>query len=192
MLEYEKKILLTQEEFDCLSKSMNFCNICHQTNHYYDDANNSYHSKGTTLRIREKNGKFAAQIKMHGCPHKDCSKEYSTEVENTNDTSFFGSRIIEYKGSLSTYRSIAKPTNNISVMLDKNDYLGYTDYELEIEYDSDAEDEAIVTIKNIEKYLILLRLVDMPGDFEARVGKSPNKSERFFARLSSKNTEMTI
>ena len=87
LIEYEKKFLLTKEEYLKLISSLcgNTAPII-QTNHYYDTNNFELNDKGITCRIREKDNKFTATIKTH-LPDK--SLEQSKTVANEKDVSLF-------------------------------------------------------------------------------------------------------
>ena len=64
MIETEKKIILTYEEY--LAVIMKMCKYAEpviQTNYYFDTENLTMNRKGITCRIRFKNGKYTAEIK---------------------------------------------------------------------------------------------------------------------------------
>ena len=66
MIETEKKIILTYEEY--LAIIMKMCKYAEpviQTNYYFDTENLTMNRKGVTCRIRFKNGKYTAEIKSH-------------------------------------------------------------------------------------------------------------------------------
>ncbi|MBQ2114568.1 MAG: hypothetical protein II195_05705, partial [Selenomonadales bacterium] len=66
--------------------------------------------------------------------------------------------------------------------LDKNDYLDFTDYELEVEYPAQFEDQAVAIVLYIAEALYSVALIDRREDFMQRVGICNNKSSRFFER----------
>ena len=65
-------------------------------------------------------------------------------------------------------------------VIDRNTYLGFTDYELEIEYTEGHGDEAMHIIKHIVKKLSNYLEFYPAEELLNRVGKSKSKSERFF------------
>lgn len=67
-------------------------------------------------------------------------------------------------------------------VIDRNTYLGFTDYELEIEYIEGHGDEAMHIIKDSAKKLSDYLELYPAEEFLNRVGKSKSKSERFFER----------
>ena len=69
------------------------------------------------------------------------------------------------------------------VFLDKNDYLGYTDYELEIEYSLDHENEALIVLHRIETILLNNNPSLTLKEFAMRCQNTQSKSKRFFERM---------
>lgn len=179
MLEYEKKMLLTEEEY------FNFLHLIGkekprfiQTNYYYDTDDLKMNMQGITCRIREKNGKYEATIKSHKQGNKDCSIEKTKEVLNKYDTSLFAGLHLKLQGDLTTERVIIYSDGTCEVVLDKNTYLGVEDYELEAEYLPEYEDRVT---KLIYDYINLLcSCKQLMQNFSRRSSKS--KSERFFER----------
>ena len=75
MLEYEHKVILTPEEYRCISEHLaGGAPSSVQTNYYYDTDDMKMNGKKTTCRIREKNGIYTAVIKEH-LPTVGLSKE---------------------------------------------------------------------------------------------------------------------
>jgi uncharacterized protein YjbK len=73
-------------------------------------------------------------------------------------------------------------STSCEAVLDKNEYLGYTDYELEIEYISDHEKEAQAIFQMIRVLPNLqLRLLGCE-DCSTKKAVAPSKSTRFFER----------
>ncbi len=179
MLEYEKKILLTQDEYNKLSKlegegKLRFI----QTNYYYDTDELKMNMQGITCRIREKNGKYKATIKAHKQDNKECSIEKTKEASSKYDDSLFSGMHLKLQGDLTTERVILYSNNGCEVVLDKNTYLGMTDYELEVEYLPEHEEQAT---KLIYRYMSLLYpLKHWMYNLSQRGSQS--KSERYFER----------
>lgn len=175
MIEYEKKFMLTKEEYSMLIQSL-CSNIspCVQTNHYYDTNNFELCSKGITCRIREKNNKFTATIKTH---LSDKNIEQSETVINEKDSSLFSAYSVLYQGQLVTNRTKLFCGNGYEIVLDHNKYLFTEDYELEAEYLSGNENSLLYPLKLISNILNL----DY-HDFYARSSNCKSKSQRFFER----------
>lgn len=183
MLEYEKKVLLTEEEYRCLKKYFILSGkTSFQTNYYYDTDTYLLNKINFTLRIREKNGKFKATIKQHTQKH-DCSIELTGDAVSEYDDSFFKSYEVMLHGKLITERITLGFDSGISIMLDKNDYLGTTDYELEIEYPRNLESSANAEMNIIELILAEADVLIPDGSFVERYYRSTPKSKRFFTRL---------
>lgn len=175
LIEYEKKFLLTREEYLKLISSLcgNTTPVI-QINHYYDTDNFELNDKGITCRIREKNNKFTATVKTH-LPDK--SLEQSKIVTDENDTSLFTEYNVEYQGKLITHRTKLFCGNGYEIVIDRNEYLLTEDYELEAEYFNGNEDILTPPLKLIANTLN----IDL-NDFYARSIESKNKSQRFFNR----------
>ena len=177
MLEYEKKILLTAEEyFTLLRLKDKKQSPTIQTNYYYDTDDLKMNLQGITCRIREKNGKYKATIKAHKQANKECSIEKTKDALNKYDDSLFSGMHLKLQGSLTTERVILYSDNGCEVVLDKNMYLGMTDYELEVEYLPEYEEHASKLIYRHISFLYPLKLCMLI--LSQRVSKS--KSERFF------------
>ncbi len=191
MIEYEKKILLTENEYQVLK--MTVCKNCRevtQTNYYFDTADFLMNKKGITCRIRAKNGKFTAEVKNHNIFEKDGSNE-----EKLFEGSEFCSEIFTHfglfnQGSLITQRTTRQKGSEYKIVLDRNTYLGKTDYELEIEYFEGFEKEALQALENIAKTLFTARTIEDRKEFFKRADKSKSKAERFFEEKIDKLEEV--
>lgn len=186
MLEYEKKIMLTANEYHTLAMTGRCQNIPKylQTNYYFDDDDFSMNKKSITCRIRHKNGKYTACVKNHNTNHSDCSRELNLSEDVKFDPQFFKTLGLCCKGELVTERIIIYKDAMCEVVLDRNIYLGHTDFELEVEYCQEGEPKAEKLIKSIAEYLSVARHSEASESFLKRVGKGKTKSERFFERLS--------
>lgn len=105
-MEFEKKILLTEEEYQAVLKQRSREGRRHkrehyvQKNHYYDTEDLSMNRQGITCRIREKEGRFTATHKTHTSGH---SIEKSAAVTGVSDLLPSDVDAFETKG-LSAYR----------------------------------------------------------------------------------------
>ena len=137
MMEFEKKMLLTKEEYDRLCRCINKpLEAFWQKNTYYDTDDLKLNRLGITCRNREKDGIYKATIKAHQSKDVDCSIENSVYVNDQYDDVLFKNMGAKYQGDMKTYRTVLWRDADIEVVLDKNYYLGWIDYELEIEYKS--------------------------------------------------------
>lgn len=183
MDELEKKILLTEKEYIALAK--NFCNsvpVLRQTNYYFDTANFSMNKNGITCRIRAKDGKFKSTVKRHYIGDEGYSSEIDGEVKDYFDLDTFKDMGLILQGSLVTERIVLYKEKFCEAVIDRNTYLGFTDYELEVEYLDGYEKKAIDLLQNIAETLVASGTISDAEDFLKRVGKSKSKSERFFER----------
>ncbi len=186
MLEYEKKIMLTEDEY--LSIVMLMCRCVTpqtQTNYYFDDDNFSMNKKGATYRIRAKDGKYKATIKNHNTEQQECSTEVDLVEKLEFDPQIFDMFGLHYQGELVTDRVVIYKDSVCEVVLDRNMYLGHTDFELEVEYCRESEQRAQVFIESIAEYLVATEQLADVEELLVRVGKGGSKSERFFKRLES-------
>lgn len=181
MLEYEKKIMLTENEYlSLLQLADKSVHSIKQINYYYDSDNLKMNKQGITCRIREKNGKYKATIKAHRSNNQDCSIEKTKEAESQYDDSLFEGLHLKYQGCLTTERTVLYCEIGCEVVLDKNTYLGTTDYELEVEYRSGMKIRAVGLLHNCLAQLYSPMTSLLIGN--ARTKKCKSKSERFFKR----------
>lgn len=184
MVEYEKKLMLTKDEYTAVKKHI-FRGVKPfvQINRYFDTDDLKMYKSNITCRIREKNGLFEATVKEHDAKIKEKSIEHTRVIKST-DRSVFGIKGIKYQGSLITFRLSRTDASGIKIMLDRNIYLDREDYELEIEYAPDLETEAKKELDKIADYLYSRGVIGNIKEFQARAGKGENKSGRFFKRLT--------
>ena len=184
MLEYEKKIMLTANEYYTLAMTSRCRNMPKQlqTNYYFDDNDFTMNKKGITCRIRHKNGKYTACVKNHNTNHSDCSMELNLSEDVKFDPQFFKTIGLYCQGELVTERIVIYKDSTCEIMLDRNIYLGHTDFELEVEYCKDSEQKAQKLIKSIAEYLTVARHSEESESFLKRIGQGKSKSQRFFER----------
>lgn len=164
MLEQEYKKMLSKEQYDSIESYFDFTYERIQINHYYDSPNFDMIKNGFTVRVREIIGehlflqiKKSADSKINGVKVRnefereifDLPKEISiSNVEKLINEKFkIGFSKLENIGSLITKRKILK-IQNCEISLDKNDYLGKIDYELEIEFNG-SHFEAFQILKEL-------------------------------------------
>lgn len=183
MIEHEKKLLLEKEEYEMLLDI--FCeNVSptRQVNYYFDTDDFYMNSKGITCRIRYKNGEYKAVMKTHRKAYDECSLETTMKIRRGLRENDFTDMGLSLQGCLITERVVMLKTDFHNVVLDKNTYLGYIDYELEIEYLDGFEDVA----EQIKQRIIQLLLKNCKSttfnSITLRNKHVQSKSERFFER----------
>lgn len=187
MTELEKKLLLTKDEYDYLMErfgyesSLNTKPMVSQTNYYFDTDDLSMNRKNITCRIRLKDGKYKGTMKQHSLD-SDQSTETDIEVRNGLDDNAFIDMDLKLQGALITDRCVILKDANYEVVIDKNEYLGYTDYELEIEYSPNHETEAYGIMHSIFDILIYNSSTSTLKDIIVRNTNIESKSTRFFNR----------
>lgn len=186
MFEYEKKILLTEQEYEKLFALSNLSNPSFtQKNHYYDTDDFRMNSCGITCRIREKSDKFKATIKEHDIINRHVNVETSAIVNDALDDSVFRHLGVKYMGCLTTHRTILYHNGVFEIAIDKNTYLDKTDYELEIEYSPNNPEQADFAIYTIGRALQFFNGNLTVEEFSKRAVHTQSKSNRFFERLKS-------
>lgn len=183
MLEFEKKIILTEPEYRFLADNRYSAGKTSvHINYYYDSEDLKLNKENITYRIRQENNIFTATIKEHGATVRDCSKESSYRLRNRWDDAIFTDKGVKYQGSMKTIRTTYVLSPKVKIVLDSNCYLDNTDYELEIEYEKEAEPLAIQELNKIAYDLFYNVVISNTNSFIARVGQQENKSKRFFKR----------
>ena len=183
MLEYEKKIMLTEAEYNAIIIILCKCaSVVTQTNYYFDTDDLSMSKMGITCRIREKDGIFKATIKSHDTKHPDCSVEEDLVEKTEFDPNIFNTLGLRYHGELVTDRIVMHKDSYCEIVVDRNTYLGATDFELEIEYCKESECRAQAHLERIAEGLVAAKLLIDPNEFMERVGQGKTKSQRFFEK----------
>ena len=193
MLEYEKKVLVTEDEYIAIINMMCKDSLPkRQINYYFDTDDLSMNRRGITCRIREKNGLFQTTIKKHNVQNPECSVEENLAVETTLNSAVFEKMGLTCQGELITGRTTVYKDSFCEVVIDCNAYLGYTDYELEIEYGRISSCYAYAILENIANMLVVARILTDKKEFLGRVGCGGNKSQRFFERKTKEEVSNAI
>lgn len=183
MIEFEKKLILSEDEYTCLMTHLGQDKpTVTQTNYYFDTDDYDMNRKNTTCRIRLKGDKHVATMKIHSVEN-DNSTEISLSIRNGIYDNAFIDMGLKLHGELITNRCLIFKDDTCVVFLDKNDYLGYTDYELEIEYSLDHENEALIVLHRIETILLNNNPSLTLKEFALRCQNTQSKSKRFFERM---------
>ncbi len=185
-IEIEFKNLLTEQEYNLLLEQLKIRSETanKQVNYYFDTADMLLKEHKSALRIRKKGGEYVLTLKE---PHPDgllethqkCTETEAINAMETGDipqgqvteqirrlTSVSEAQF-NYIGELSTKRlEIHEPDGLI--VLDKSEYLGKVDYELEFETSARTAGEAAFK-----------RLLN---DYGIPQRKTKNKIERFYER----------
>ncbi len=142
MNEFEQKIMLTETEYNHLMMLFGRSDkTVPQTNYYFDTDDLSMNRQNVTCRIRMKNGKYKATMKVH-IPESDCSMEIDLPTHGSTNDNVFTAMGLKLQGELTTERTLLLKNNEFEIVLDKNIYLDVVDYELEIEYVAEGSDDA--------------------------------------------------
>lgn len=187
MTELEKKLLLSKDEYNYLMEHFGYNDtmirkpIVKQINYYFDTDDFSMNRQNITCRIRLKNGKYRAIMKKHFA-NTDQSTETEMEIYHGIYENAFTKMGLTLQGELITERCIILKNEIFEVALDKNEYLGHADYELEIEYLPHYEENAQALLSSLHTMLIRKKsfLPYRRGDMQ--MPHVPNKSNRFFER----------
>lgn len=181
MIEREIKLMLTEEEYTALAESVcrhTSANI--QTNYYFDTDDLSMNKKGITCRIRYKNGIYKATVKKHNADGAECSIETDICEKAEFDPTIFNTFGLHLQGELVTERLKLCDDVFCKIVLDKNTYLGKTDFELEIEYSEAYKKKAFVCLDDIADFLCRCGCLQDKKELISRISCAKSKSQRFF------------
>lgn len=180
MKEKELKILLSKSQFDSLCERFRCSDIFTHINFYYADNQDILQRKGITVRVREKFGNANLEVKIplgkQGLVH--VKEEYEKELEaiplrikgdELTEMTRFKLPDVTMKGYLITERRVYNWDSNTEICLDHSQYLGYEDYEIEVENQKTIPDEILHILKE-EK----IEMIPTSG-----------KCKRFFEKLWS-------
>ena len=149
MLEKEKKILLSKEQYILLLQIIEWTDYFVQINFYYDDKKQNLRKSNMTIRIRGKGDKLNLQIKIkqNRLGNRIISREYKKEVseipyliKKEDLYEWFQIEIeddVILTGFMQTARRTKKLRDGVKLFLDLNTYSEIEDYELDIDYESD-------------------------------------------------------
>ena len=140
MIENEFKVMLTEGQYERVLALYDFVTFT-QINHYYDTADLEMSARRVTVRVRAVDGKFFLQMKLPTAAlfsRVELSKELPNlpeKISGAELSALSGTDCpdVERLGELKTTRSIYK-FNGGEIDVDRSEYFGKTDYELEIEF----------------------------------------------------------
>ncbi|WP_286037396.1 CYTH domain-containing protein [Bacillus safensis] len=191
MVEQEYKYLLSQADFQHIYDM--FIQIHTPTyvlnfNYYYDTPDFLLKRFGYTVRIRQISGKLTLEIKRPSqtSGYKRVREETSLPIEELpqkldiqNIMTSLPITITqqpELLGLLVTERTTFYIEKGIKVDLDQSSYLGITDYELEIEYDSEKAYEADQLFHTLTDDL------DMPNNRKGKRSRFITRFQSFYGK----------
>lgn len=173
MIENEFKIMLTKEQYGEIHALYEWDSEAEQVNWYYDSDSGELSSRHITCRVRTVGGKFYLQLKLPA--HENSSGAVSrAELErelNAVPEKITGAELeeicraaelpdVSLLGSLATLRSV-KHFDGAEIDLDKSEYFGKTDYELEVEYTDESAADRVLS--DIELHVALDREAPVTG-----------------------------
>ena len=107
------------------------------------------------------------------------------EIHNGLDSNAFADMGLKLQGELVTKRCDVLKGANCEAVLDKNEYLGHKDFELEIEYTPEHEKDAQAILKIFKDMLTCRKCFLTYKESLKEAPGAPSKSSRFFERMSS-------
>lgn len=180
MIEKEKKVLLSQKEYSCLLEHFGTGKpTIKQTNYYFDTDDLSMNERNITCRIRFKDGRYKATVKKHIIA-EESSYETEIEVRGGIHDNIFIDLGLQMRGKLTTERCTLIESDHYTVFLDRNEYQNYVDYELEIEYASNFEQEASAILHTLSDILLYHNSSFSLQSLIERYKNAKSKSQRFF------------
>ena len=156
MIENEFKIMLTSEQYGAVHALYAWDSEAEQVNWYYDSADGELSRRHITCRVRTLGDKSYLQLKLPA--HENANGAVSRvelEQELTGvPESIPGAELervsgaadlpdVTLLGSLTTFRSVWHFGGG-EIDLDRSEYFGRTDYELEIEYTDESAAERVL------------------------------------------------
>ena len=172
--------MIDEETYCRIKEKYNWDRVFEQTNHYYFDVSGKLSGQNVTVRVREKDGTKKLQIKKHrkNADALQICEESEFEIDSVPEVIENGERFVGEKigklvniGALTTLRSSCMWNETIEICLDKSDYAGITDYEVEVEYTKEVPNELMEELKECGA---LFR------------GKTAGKYSRFLNKLREK------
>lgn len=147
MIENEFKLMLTQEQYLRIKSQFSWDKTVEQTNFYYDSDSLELSQRRVTCRVRRIGAEHFLQMKLpNGAEYSRIELEQPLgavlpEVISSEEMRKLSGaeNLPEVKklGSLKTLRFV-KAFDGAEIDLDKSEYFGKTDYELEIEFTDEA------------------------------------------------------
>lgn len=171
--EYELKVMLTEQEYSDLM-DINGKEPYTQTNYYFDTFCFDLHDKKIVVRIREKDGKYELTVKTKKNNHgqtgivsmkehnrfleKKLAEKIISDQESINEyltgMKWDINQPLKYAGKIHTIRRNTILDGDMPpAEIDKSEYAGISDYELEWEIDKTLYSKAIYILGNMGIYI---------------------------------------
>lgn len=146
--EIEFKTFITEEQYNALLQEFGLeNNVFAQTNYYFDTPDTKLLQEKTVLRIRQKGNNYKLTKKTRAEVGADethilISGEKAEDfIRNGFDAKIIGLPYqVSYQCELTTHRA-STPYKDGVLFLDKSEYYGHTDYEIEYEVDDVKQGE---------------------------------------------------
>ena len=190
MTEFEKKLLLTKKDYELLLARFGCERTIKQINSYFDTEDLAMNRENVTCRIRSKDGKYEGRMKRHA-PNGDQSTEIKIKIYDGLRHNTFTDMGLKLQGSLTTERHVIQRCDGIEAVLDKNEYLDETDYELEVEYSPNQEKEAKALFDLFCSTLAQNQRTPKNQESYQSLSRIPSKSNRFFTKKTKTNATKT-
>lgn len=169
MEEHEYKYMLDKVQYEAILENLRIkYNIQEkpkvQINYYFDTDEFHLSKEDITLRIRQIDSNLYLQLKTPIARDNSLSikKEYNKTLSTFTNTIDLKNQEFSHLlpcsgkayliGSTVTERTKFNIEDGIEIDVDKNSYLGFVDYELEIEFDVEKKQKVQNIIKSINKY----------------------------------------
>ena len=143
MLETEYKSLLIQSVYNKIANHFDWDWVKEQTNHYYGDKDKILAKNRVMFRVRVKDNNSVIQVKLRknaNSPLQIC-EELEYPIEGVPEVIADGEKYTGIKtgelknlGCTVTLRHSKMWDSQTEICVDKTEYLGITDYEIEVEY----------------------------------------------------------
>lgn len=159
MIEKEIKALISKSQYENIFNSFEWNKIFVQVNHYYVDPDGAQKNSNISIRVREANNSIKLQMKkpitLSGMLHVEDEYEYEYSFDavpdiitnlNVRDIKLVSAKKI---GELITKRCVYYFDKFTEICLDKNEYLNFIDYELEVEFNGDLPYKVKIWLENL-------------------------------------------
>lgn len=158
-IEIEAKALVKKDEYEKLASLFYEYPSYTQTNYYIDNEKSLLRKEGIALRVRQKGDLYEMTLKTplsQGLLEKNCAWNKATFEEFKSKGLFpegdikrfltmldIDVKSLKIKTSLTTKR-IDVPYEGGKLSIDENHYSGKVDYEIELEYNNEADAERLL------------------------------------------------
>lgn len=181
MIVERKNAILSHSEFDWIKKrGFNTGMGKVLSEDYYDNDSFEMFKMGICCKICETEKTCRAVIEESHKEWKTLNIINSVPVKDLADNQVFSEIGLNFQGRMMMLRYPVCKSGNYSISIDKNMYLGNTDYELSIQHYHNKEECSENGIDSIMAALYLSRIVENFKDITQRFEKNDSKNIRFF------------